>query len=108
MSELREPGRLSQDLLAVLRLIKERGGTDCSGSCHHRKPGEFHCHTVGQILKISSSGIKERILLLTRMGLLQRQQVEKAGEHPLTRFQVTRLGDEVLAAADSPLAEEVR
>jgi hypothetical protein len=97
-------GAMSPDLLAILRIIKEHGGTDCSGSCHHRRPGEFHCHTVGQMLKISSSGIKARILYLVQLGLMERQRVEKGREFPLTRFVVTELGEKVLAAA-SPAAE---
>jgi hypothetical protein len=100
MPQNQASAELSQDLLAILRIVKERGGTDCSGSCHHRKPGEFHCHTVGQMLNISSSGIKERILRLVRLGLLERRQLQKEGEYPLTKFMVTSLGDEILAAAD--------
>lgn len=101
MSTTPAPGKLSQDLLAILRIVKEHGGTDCSGSCHHRRPGEFHCHTVAQMLKISSSGIKERILLLVRLGLMERRRLEKVGEFPLTKFQVTKLGEEILAGAES-------
>jgi hypothetical protein len=105
MPEPQSPvGAISPDLLAILRIIKEHGGTDCSGSCHHRRPGEFHCHTVGQMLKISSSGIKARILYLVQLGLMERQRVEKGREFPLTRFVVTELGEKVLAAA-SPAAE---
>lgn len=96
---------LSQDLLAILRIVKERGGTDCSGSCHHRQPGEFHCHTVGQMLHISSSGMKERILRLVQLGLMERHRVEKEGEFPLTKFVVTEQGEKMLSAA-SPVAEE--
>lgn len=109
MSESLSPGgQLSQDLLAILRIIKERGGTDCSGSCHHRKPGEFHCHLVGQMLKISSSKVKAQILQLVDLGLLERTRVEKVGEAPLLRFIVTSLGDEFLAGADSSPAGEAR
>jgi DNA-binding MarR family transcriptional regulator len=105
MPQDQAPEGLSQDLLAILSIVKERGGTDCSGSCHHRRPGEFHCHTVGQMLNISSSGMKERILRLVQMGLMERQRVEKKGEFPLTKFLVTEQGEKVLAAA-SPVAEE--
>lgn len=99
MSETTAPGEVSQDLLGILRIVKEHGGTDCSGSCHHRRPGEFHCHTVAQMLNISSSGMKERILKLVRMGLLERQRIEKEIDFPLTKFRVSRLGEEVLARA---------
>lgn len=87
---------LPGDLMLILRIIRDRGGTDCSGSCHHRKPGEFHCHTIGQELKISSSGVKERILSLVRMGLLDRCRVERKGTYPLTKFTVSEEGRRIL------------
>lgn len=90
--------QLTEDLLTILKVIAEKGGTDCSGTCHHRKPGEFHCHTFGNMLKISSTGVKNRILKLLRMGLLERQRIENEGTFPLTRFIVSREGMEVLAA----------
>jgi len=55
-----EPKKLSDDLVALLRLVHEHGASYCSGSCEHRKPGELHCHKMGQILKISSAGAKRR------------------------------------------------
>lgn len=92
------PERVGEDLLAVMRIVRERGGTDCSGSCHHRKPGEFHCHTISRILRMSSSGVKERILTLVRMGLLQRRRVLREGTYPLTRFELTPEGETILAS----------
>ncbi|MBI5250585.1 MAG: hypothetical protein HY912_13930 [Desulfomonile tiedjei] len=92
------PETLSDDLLCVMKTIRKKGGTDCSGSCHHRKPGEFHCHTIGQDLGISSSGVKERILTLVRMGLLERNKLERQGTFPITRFIVSVKGQEVLSA----------
>jgi predicted ArsR family transcriptional regulator len=91
------PENLSDDLVAILDIIREKGGTDCSGTCHHRKPGEFHCHTLSQELKISSSGVKERILELVRNGYLQRNRLERQGTYPLTRFTVSEKGMKVLA-----------
>ncbi len=32
------PEDLSDDLVAILGIIREKGGTDCSGTCHHRQP----------------------------------------------------------------------
>jgi predicted ArsR family transcriptional regulator len=89
---------LSSDLVAIMRLIQDRGGTDCSGTCHHRKPGEFHCHTISRELKISSSGVKERILTLVRMGLLNRRRIERKGTYPLTKFTVSEEGKRALEA----------
>jgi predicted ArsR family transcriptional regulator len=89
---------LSDDLLAIMKTIREKGGTDCSGTCHHRKSGEFHCHIMGQDLGISSSGVKERILTLVRMGLLERTRLERQGTYPITRFIVSAKGEKALAA----------
>jgi predicted ArsR family transcriptional regulator len=88
---------LSDDLLAIMKIIEERGGTQCSGSCHHRKPGEFHCHVIGQALKISSSGVKERILELVRMGLLKRDRVDRHETYPITTFTISAKGKKALA-----------
>jgi len=92
------PEGLDEDLLEIMRRIRDEGGTDCSGSCHHRKLGEFHCHTLSQDLKISSQGVKDRILALLRMGLLDRNRLEREGTHPVTKFTVSAKGEEVLAA----------
>jgi hypothetical protein len=48
---------LTVELIKVLKILKEKGGTDCTGTCHHRKPGEFHCHTLGAMIHISSAAI---------------------------------------------------
>jgi len=87
---------LGEDLQAILRVLGERGGTDCTGSCHHRQPGEFHCHTLAQMLKISSSGIKKRLLHLLELGLVARYRLERPGDSPLIRFALTPRGEEVL------------
>jgi hypothetical protein len=90
------PQELTEDLLAILKIIKEKGGTDCSGSCHHRKPGEFHCHVFAPMLKISSQGVKNRILMLMREGFLERKRVEREGTYPITRFVITSAGEDAL------------
>ncbi|MGB6067209.1 MAG: hypothetical protein WBG50_20570 [Desulfomonilaceae bacterium] len=87
---------LSDDLLAIMRIIQDKGGTHCSGSCHHRKPGELHCHTIGQELKISSSGVKDRILALLRMGLLKRERVGGQEAYPTTMFTISAKGKMML------------
>jgi hypothetical protein len=89
---------LSEDYIGVLKLIRKVGGTDCTGTCHHRHPGEFHCHTFGRMLNLSSQGVKNRILELLRMGLLQRERVERHGSTPLIRFVITSQGERVLAS----------
>lgn len=91
---------MSEDLLHIMKMIEEHGGTDCSGTCHHRKPGEFHCHLISQELRISSSGVKERILTLARMGLLDRHRIERKGTYPLTKFTLSEQGRRALQAHD--------
>ncbi len=97
---------LTKEMLAILKVIREQGGTDCTGSCHHRQPGEFHCHTVAQILRISSSSIKKYILELVNLGLLERQRLSRTGNTPVTRFRLTPLGERVLRAANQARQEE--
>ncbi|MDR3554289.1 MAG: hypothetical protein P4L55_06010 [Syntrophobacteraceae bacterium] len=92
--------RLGEDLLAILRIVKEQGGTDCSGSCHHRKAGEFHCHALSQMLKISSSGVKERLRNLVEMGLMERRRVGSEGNTFMVKFVVSPKGEEALAASE--------
>jgi DNA-binding MarR family transcriptional regulator len=94
---------LSDDLIAVLRILKEKGGTDCTGTCHHRKPGEFHCHTLGKMIDISSQGVKNRLLTLMRAGLVERIRVPRGDNGILIRFVVTAQGDEILAQSDRTL-----
>jgi len=87
---------IGEDLFAILSIISEKGGTDCTGTCHHRKPGEFHCHTFGQILNLSSQGVKNRILALLHAGLLKRMKLARKGSTPLVRFTITPDGERVL------------
>src|SRR5271169_5469374 len=92
---------LSEDLLAILRIVREHGGTDCSGSCHHRKAGEFHCHTLSQMLRISSSGVKERLRNLVDMGLMERRRVGSEGNTFMVRFLVSPDGEKILASNET-------
>jgi hypothetical protein len=88
--------KIGEDLLTILSVIRDRGGTDCTGTCHHRKPGEFHCHTFGRMLNLSSQGVKNRILELLRAGLLKRNRLDRNGSTLLVRFTVTPKGESVL------------
>jgi len=98
-----KPEELREDLLAIMRIVKEKGGTDCSGSCHHRKPGELHCHTLARMVSVSSSGIKERLLNLVHMGLMERHRIEREADTPIVRFMVTSEGEKVLTAHEDRL-----
>ncbi len=69
---------LTEDLIRILRVLKQEGGTYCTGTCHHRQPGEFHCQEFGRLLKLSSQGVKNRLLKLIQMGLVERHQVDRS------------------------------
>ena len=88
---------IDDDLMRILQVLKEKGGTDCTGTCHHRKPGEFHCHTFGRMLKLSSQGIKNRLLALMRMGLVERNRIKRSEAAPLVRFTITAKAETLLA-----------
>lgn len=89
--------QIDDDLLTMLKVLKDEGGTDCTGTCHHRKPGEFHCHVFGAMLNISSQGVKNRLLKLIRMGLVERKRIERPGGTLLVRFIATQAAEEMLA-----------
>jgi hypothetical protein len=90
------PQKIGENSLAILSVIRDRGGTDCTGTCHHRKPGEFHCHTFGNMLNLSSQGVKNRILALLRDGLLERKRVDRDDSTLLVRFTITPEGESIL------------
>lgn len=92
--------KIGDDLVAMLKVLKEEGGTDCTGTCHHRHPGEFHCHVFGRMLNLSSQGIKNRLLHLMRIGLVERHRIERASSTPMVRFTVTKQAEELLARLD--------
>lgn len=92
---------ISEDLIAMLRVLKAEGGTDCTGTCHHRKPGEFHCHVFGKMLKLSSQGIKNRLLHMMRIGLVERHRIERPSATSMVRFTITEQAEAVLAEYDS-------
>lgn len=68
---------MTDDLVALLQLVKERGSSVCTGACERRIPGELHCFNASQILHISAQGFKNRLLQLVRMGLLDLERVER-------------------------------
>ena len=91
-----EPKKLSDDLVALLRLVHEHGASYCSGTCEHRKPGELHCHTIGRILKISSTGAKRRRWKLFQMGLMNRHRIDRESGHVVAKFTVSSEGLDLL------------
>lgn len=93
---------IDETLMQILQVLKEKGGTDCSGTCHHRKPGEFHCHSFGRMLNLSSQGVKNRLLELMRLGLVERNAILRAEAAPLIRFTITSKAEALLSARDAP------
>jgi predicted transcriptional regulator len=53
------------------------------------------------MLKISSSGVKERLRNLVNMGLMERHRVGTKGDVFLVRFIVSREGEKVLASSNN-------
>jgi DNA-binding HxlR family transcriptional regulator len=92
---------INDDLITILKVLKAEGGTDCTGTCHHRKPGEFHCHTFGRMLNLSSQGVKNRLLHLMRIGLVERQRIQRPPAAPMVRFTITKQAEVLLAEHDS-------
>jgi len=93
---------LPQDLLDVLRSMKEKGGLDCIGGCRTRQPGEVHCQHIGPELEMSVTGVKERAMILLEKGLLNRARTHRVGSGiEGTKWTVTPLGEKVLERYDS-------
>jgi predicted ArsR family transcriptional regulator len=87
---------LTDQLVAVMKLIKEKGATVCAGTCEHRKPGELHCLTAAQILKCSTTGYKRRLRELVQMGYLDRRRVQRADGAQLAKYTLSDLGEQEL------------
>jgi hypothetical protein len=87
---------LTDQMVAVLQLIKEKGSTVCAGTCEHRKPGELHCLTAAQILKCSTSGYKRRLRLLVQMGYLERDRVQREDGANLAKYTLSDLAEREL------------
>lgn len=90
------PYTLSSDRLAILAVIRQVGCTICTGTCEHRKPGELHCHNIGQRIKISSAGVKRRLREMVQMGLLHRDRVERTDGKVMAKYTVSEKGLELL------------
>jgi hypothetical protein len=60
------------------------------------------------MLKISSQGVKNRILTLLRNGLMERHRIERIGSTPLTRFTISSVGEKALAIYDGNDPSEER
>lgn len=83
---------LSRDRLDILAMIREVGSSVCVGTCEHRKPGELHCHNISQKMKISSTGVKNRLREMVQMGLLNRDRVEREDGKVMAKYTVSEKG----------------
>ncbi len=90
--------KLTDDLMGILCLIQHHGASYCAGTCEHRKPGELHCHAMGQALGLSSTGVKNRMQRLIQLGLLDRRRVERADGKVLGCVTLTSAGSRALSA----------
>lgn len=90
---------ISDDLLGILKLIDNVGTSICVGTCEHRKPGELHCHNISAALRISSSGVKNRLRKLVQMGYLNRDRVERYDGKVMAEYTVSEEGSKLLKKA---------
>lgn len=92
--------RISEDLLALLALIDEFGSSVCVGTCEHRKPGELHCLNISQRLKISTTGVKNRLRKLVSMGYLKRERVKRGDGKVMGEYTLSEEGLQLIRQSD--------
>ena len=90
--------KLSEDLLALLKIVNDAGTSVCVGTCEHRKPGELHCHNISRMMKISSNGVKRRLRELVQLGFLNRERAEREDGKVMARYTVSPDGLKALRA----------
>ena len=90
--------KLSEDLIALLKIVNDAGTSVCVGTCEHRKPGELHCHNISRMMKISSNGVKRRLRELVQFGFLNRERAEREDGKVMARYTVSPDGLKALRA----------
>jgi hypothetical protein len=88
---------LTTDLIELLKLVKKRGQTVCTGACELRLPGELHCFNASQMLHISAQGYKNRLLHLARIGLLNLQRVNRHDGKVMGQYTLSETGLKALS-----------
>lgn len=83
---------LTDDLVALLQLVKEEGSSVCTGACELRLPGELHCVNACQMLHVSAQGFKNRLLHLVRLGLLELKRVKRHDGKVMGQYTVSQEG----------------
>lgn len=84
--------KLTDDLVAVMHLLNERGPSVCTGACENRLPGELHCLNACQMLNISATGFKTRLQELVLRGLLDRQRVTRYDGKVMAQYSLSEEG----------------
>lgn len=88
--------KLTDDLVAVMHLLKERGPSVCTGACEKRLPGELHCLNACQMLNISATGFKARLQELVLRGLLDRRRVARDDGKVMAQYSLSEEGLEAI------------
>jgi len=83
---------LSEDRLALLKIVNDAGESICVGTCEHRQPGELHCQHIGRMMSISSNGVKKRLRELVQAGFLNRERAEREDGKIMGRYTVSEAG----------------
>ncbi|OPZ74615.1 MAG: hypothetical protein BWY80_00523 [Firmicutes bacterium ADurb.Bin456] len=78
--------------LEVLKLISEKGGMLCTGSCHAQKPGQVHCRQIGKALEMGFSKVWDSLSFFINHGMVNRKKIDSRS----VLFTVTPRGEEVL------------
>ncbi|HPZ42993.1 MAG TPA: hypothetical protein PL078_03215 [Bacillota bacterium] len=78
--------------LEILKLLSEKGGMLCTGSCHAVKPGQIHCRQIGKILEVGFNKVWDSLTFFINNGLVSRKKFDDKS----TLFIVTPKGEEVL------------
>lgn len=88
---------LTDDLVAVMRLVQESGSSVCTGACERRLPGELHCLNAGQLLNISAAGFKTRLQKLVLMGLLELRRVTRHDGKVMGQYTLSEEGSRAIS-----------
>jgi hypothetical protein len=91
--------KVTDDLIAMLKLINEYGSSCCVGACELRKPNELHCNNGSQLLRISSQGFKNRLQRLVMMELLDWQRVTRNDGKVMGQYTVSEEGLKVIGGS---------
>jgi len=90
---------LSEDRIALLKIVNDAGESICVGTCEHRQPGELHCQQIGRMMGISPNGVKKRLRELVQAGFLNRERAEREDGKVMGRYTVSEAGLKALSGS---------